>query len=194
MSTETRLSELAAQAAEAHIGGDGIHLRGLRESDLDGGWYRWFNDPEVTYYENKGYVENTRELQAEYYRGIQGSDTDVILAITDTETGLHIGNVGLHNIEKIHQTAMLGIVIGEKAFWGKGYGRQAWRLITGYGFEQLGLRKITATVFAGNDRSLACALAAGYVIEGTQKAQMAKHGRRFDLTLVGITREMWNAR
>ena len=60
-------------------------------------------------------------------------------------------------------------MIGEEDSWGKGFGKQAWRLITCHGIETLNLNKITATTMAGNERSLACALASEYEIEGTQK-------------------------
>jgi len=179
------------RTADVFIEGEGIHLRGLRQEDLAGNWYRWFNDPEVTYLQDKGYRPNTLELQTQYYERIQASETDVVLAIVEAAGGRHIGNVGLHDIRWIHRTANLGIVIGEKEFWGKGYGREAWRLITAHGFETLHLNKINAVVLAGNDRSLACARAAGFVHEGTQAQQYWKHGEYRDAVLLGVTRAAW---
>ena len=181
----------AGAGADTFIGGNGIYLRGLSEEDLEGNWYRWFNDAEVTYYQDKGYFPNTREKQREYYRGIEASSSDVVLAIVETESGRHIGNVGLHHIEWIHRTAALGIVIGEKDAWGKGFGKEAWRLITEYGFETLNLHKITAAVLDGHDASLACAVASGFDLEGTQKEQMYRHGRYYNLILVGLTHSVW---
>ncbi len=173
------------------ISGNRMYLRGLTERDLEGDWYRWFNDVEVTYFQDKGYFPNTLEKQTVYYETIKNSNSDVVLAIIDATTDKHIGNVGLHQISWIHRTAELGIVIGEKEFWGKGFGKQAWRLITQYGFETLNLHKIYATVLTGNQPSLACAFASGYKIEGTQEEQIYKHGRYFDLILVGLTRSSW---
>ena len=174
------------------IQGDGIYLRALTETDLEGNWYRWFNDLEVTRSQDKGYLPNTPEKQRQYHENIKDSDSDVVLAIVDMDTHQHIGNVGLHHINWIHRSAALGIVIGEKSSWGKGFGRQAWRMITRHGFETLNLNKITATTLEGNERSLACARASGYEIEGTQKEQMYKAGMFRDLILVGITRAMWD--
>ena len=174
------------------IQGDGIYLRALTETDLEGNWYRWFNDPEVTRSQDKGYLPNTPEKQRQYHENIKDSDSDLVLAIVDMDTHQHIGNVGLHHINWIHRSAALGIVIGEKSSWGKGFGRQAWRMITRHGFETLNLNKITATTLEGNERSLACARASGYEIEGTQKEQMYKVGMFQDLILVGITRAMWD--
>ena len=186
--TDNRPSDLTV---DTFIVGEGIDLRGLREEDLEGNWYRWFNDPEVTHYQDKGYFPNTREKQREYYETIRASSSDVVLAITEPETGRHIGNVGLHKIDWIHRTAVLGIVIGEKDAWGKKLGKEAWRLITKYGFETLNLHKITATILDGNKASLACAFASGYEREGVQKEQMYRNGRYYDLILVGVTRSVW---
>ena len=176
---------------DAFVQGDGIYLRALTQGDLEGNWYRWFNDPEVTYFQGQGYFPNSRENQARYYESMRDSDSDVLLAIIDAGTQKHIGNVGLHGINWISRTAELGIVIGEKVSWGKGFGTQAWRLITQYGFETLNLNKIGAIVVSGNDRGLACARASGYEIEGTQKEQLYKHGRYYDFILVGLTRSSW---
>jgi len=179
---------------DVFLAGDGMYLRGLRASDVDGAWYAWLNDAEVTYFQDKGYFPSSREQQAEYYRRTAASGTDLVLAIVDAATGRHVGNVGLHDINSIHRTAVLGIVIGEKAFWGRGFGRQAWALVTRHGFQALNLNKISAAVMAGNDRSLKAALAAGYEVEGTQREQLYKHGAYRDLTLVGITRAAWDGR
>lgn len=170
---------------------DDFYLRRLRESDLDGRWPDWFNDPEVTRFQAKGYEVNTKEKQRAYFDAIAASRSDVVLAIVDRATEEHVGNVGLHHIDPIHRTAVLGIVLGEKKVWGRGIGRRSWQAITDYGFEKLDLHKICATVIDGNDASLKCALAAGYVLEGRQAKQIYKADGYRDLIHVGLLRENW---
>ncbi len=168
-----------------------FYLRELRESDLDGRWPDWFNDPVVTKHQAKGYEVNTKAKQREYFNSLAGSKTDRVLAIVDRATDTHIGNVGLHKIDPIHRTAVLGIVIGEKQAWGRGIGRRAWQAITDFGFESLGLHKICATVIDGNDASLKCAMAAGFVLEGRQAKQIYKADGYRDLIHLGLLREHW---
>jgi Acetyltransferases, including N-acetylases of ribosomal proteins len=168
-----------------------FYFRALRESDLDGRWADWFNDPVVTKYQGKGFYPHTQEAQKAYYEHLLDSRTDVVLAIIDRETGVHIGNVGLHQIDLLHRTAVLGIVLGEKAAWGRGIGAKSWRAITNYGFKVLNLNKICATVMDGNEASLKCALASGYVVEGRQAQQMFKDGKYRALIHVGLLRENW---
>lgn len=176
---------------DAFIRCDGFYLRGLREEDLNGRWFQWFNNPEITRFQNKGYIPNTPQAQKCYFDKIQTSNSDIIFAIIDDISDQHVGNVGLHSIDWIHRTAVLGIVIGEKEFMGRGWGKQAWRAITEYAFNTINLHKVCATFFDGNDRSLKCALASGYEMEGRQKEQMYKNGAYVDLVWLGITKDRW---
>ena len=169
-----------------------FYFRPLRAADLEGRWPHWFNDAEVTTYQAKGYFPNTVERQTRYYEHVAASATDVVLAIVERSSGAHVGNVGLHDISPIHRTAVLGIVLGEKSAWGRGIGARSWAAITRYGFQVLNLHKVCATVFEGNERSLKCALGAGFVVEGRQAKQLYKNGRYVDLIHVGLLRENWH--
>ena len=170
---------------------DDFYLRALKESDLDGRWAQWLNDPEVTRFQGKGIYPNSLEGQRRYYQSVIDSRTDVVLAVVDRSSDRHIGNVGLHQIDYVSRTAILGIVIGEKDAWGRGIGARAWRAITAYGFSVLNLHKICATMMEGNEKSLKCALASGYEVEGRQKKQHFKNGTYLDLIHVGVLRENW---
>lgn len=170
---------------------DDFYFRVLRASDLAGRWADWFNDPVVTRYQGKGIYPNTQEAQKRYFESLIDSRTDVVLAIVDRQTEVHIGNVGLHHIDPLHRTAVLGIVLGEKSAWGRGIGARSWKAITNYGFKVLNLNKICATVIDGNDASLKCAMASGYVVEGRQAQQMFKDGQYRDLIHVGLLKENW---
>ena len=158
------------------VTGDGIYLRELRESDLEGNWYKWFNDSEVTKYQNKKIFPNSKEKQEKYFSYLIDSNSDVVMAIIDSKSNSHLGNVGLHKIDWIHRSAELGIVIGVKEFYGKKYGKQAWKLITEYGFDALNLHRIYALIMEKNIASIKCAEAAGYKCEGKIRDYFYKNG------------------
>lgn len=168
-----------------------FYFRELRVSDLEGRWPAWLNDPVVTRFQYKGYFPNTPELQRKYYESITGSRSDVVLAIIERASHKHIGNAGLHGIDPVSRTAVLGIVLGERRAWGRGIGARSWAAITRFGFQVLNLHKICATVFDGNQASLQCALKAGYVVEGRQREQIFKNGEYLDLIHVGLLRSDW---
>ena len=59
--------------------------------------------------------------------------------------GEFIGGCGLHAFDQRSGTAELGIGIGERDYWGRGYGREAVSLLVDYGFRMHNLRKISAS-------------------------------------------------
>jgi len=158
------------------IDGNDFYLRELKESDLDGNWYSWFNDSMITKYQDKKIFPNSIEKQREYYETLKSGNSDVVFAIVDKETTKHIGNVGLHKIDWIHRSAELGIVVGEVDFHGKKYGKQAWKLITEYGYHTLNLHRIYAIIMSKNIASIKCAESSGFIREGEIRDYFYKNG------------------
>ncbi len=164
------------------IDGNGFYLRELKLSDVEeGNWHAWFNNPEITVFQNKGIFPNTREKQKQYFDYLATSNHDVVLAIIDKSSGMHIGNVGLHQIDWVHSSAELGIVIGEKEAWGKKIGKEAWQLITNYGLNTLNLHRIYAQIVEGNIASCKSAEAAGFKREGLIRDVLFKNGKYLNM-------------
>jgi RimJ/RimL family protein N-acetyltransferase len=157
--------------------GDKIYLRELRTSDLTGPWYTWLNDSDVTTFQNKGIIPNSIEKQTKYYESLINNSNEVVLAIVEEETQKHIGCVGLHRIDWVHRCAELGIVIGDRDVWGKKFGKQAWQLISNYGFTVLNLHRIFAVIVEGNIASQKSAEAAGFELDGKMRDYLFKNGK-----------------
>lgn len=168
------------------IDGGPIYLRLPQDSDLKGRWYQWFNDPIVTRYQNKGIFPNTAGRQKKYYLFAMNSKSDIVFAIIEKKSGKHIGCVGLHGIDPVHRHAELGIVIGEKGSWGKGYGRIAWNMITDYGLNVLNLHRIYATVMEDNTASVRSAKASGFKVEGCLRDLYFKNGKYQSALLLAV--------
>tara|TARA_X000000950_G_scaffold229307_1_gene277120 strand:- start:23512 stop:24051 length:540 start_codon:yes stop_codon:yes gene_type:complete len=167
--------------------GKGFYFRELQQNDLNGNWYSWFNDQQVTEFQNKKIFPNSYEKQKEYYDYLIDSKMDVVFAIVDESSNLHIGNVGLHKIDWVHRSAELGIVIGEKEFHGRKIGSQAWSMITHYGFKTLNLHRIYALVMEGNITSRKCAEGSGFKLEGTISDYFYKNGEYQNVCYYNIT-------
>jgi RimJ/RimL family protein N-acetyltransferase len=103
--------------------------------------------------------------------------------------GQFIGDCGLHSLDRVSGTAELGIGIGNRAYWGAGYGREAVRLLVDYGFRMQNLRKITLMVYASNERAVRSYAAAGFVEEGRQLAQVWSAGGYEDVVLMAAFRD-----
>lgn len=173
--------------------GEKVYLRGLERADLEGDYFQWLNDYEVTRFLEVGRFPNTEEAMEEYYRNTALSNNDIIFAIIDRETDQHIGNIRLGPIDWHHRRAFIGHMIGNKAFWGKGYSTEAIRLVVEYGFIRLGLNKICARMAANHPASHRAYEKAGFTDEGQAKSEFYFEGEYYDSLYVGITREDFSA-
>jgi RimJ/RimL family protein N-acetyltransferase len=102
-----------------------------------------------------------------------------------------IGFVGLDGIDWAHGESWVGIGLGEREFWGKGYGTDAMRLIQRYAFDELNLRRVSLGVFEYNTRAIRSYEKAGFKHEGRQREIVHREGRRWDMLIMGILREEW---
>jgi RimJ/RimL family protein N-acetyltransferase len=92
-----------------------------------------------------------------------------------------------------HGTAELGIMIGDRDYWGRGCGRDAVRLLLRYGFHYLGLRRIVLTTHVKNQRAVRCYQACGFIEEGRPRKAVWVEGEYVDLINMSILREEWLA-
>ena len=166
--------------------GERLYLRGLERADITGNWLQWFNDKEVTRYMLHGTFPTSVESHTEFYEHTIHSSNDIVLAICDKSTSAHIGNVGLHRIDWICRLAEFGIVIGEKAFWGQGYGTEATRLIVAHGFRRLNLHKIFLGVHAEHRAAISAYARVGFRQEALLKEEIYRDGCYFDKILMGL--------
>lgn len=103
-----------------------------------------------------------------------------------------IGFIGLDGINWIHGEAWLGIGIGDRSFWGQGYGTEAVRLILKYAFDELNLYRISLNVFAYNERAIRAYQKAGFINEGRARDALKRDGKRSDMVFMGILQPDWN--
>jgi len=168
--------------------GEKVYLRGLERADLEGDYFQWLNDREVTKFMDSGVFPNTMEKMDEFYRNTALSSNNVILAIIQRETDKHIGNIKLGPIKWISRVSPLGIMIGDKECWGKGYATEAIRLVLDYAFKRLNLHKVTAGIVAIHDASIKAFQKAGFEIEGRAKSQFFIDGEYYESLYLGITK------
>jgi RimJ/RimL family protein N-acetyltransferase len=103
-----------------------------------------------------------------------------------------IGFLGL-GVDLIHSEAMVGIGIGERDAWNKGYGTDAMRICLRYAFLELGIQRVSLGVFEYNSRAQRSYEKAGFRLEGRTRKDVLREGKRFDTLWMGILREEWFA-
>jgi RimJ/RimL family protein N-acetyltransferase len=104
-----------------------------------------------------------------------------------------IGLIGLYTIFELHREAFLGIQIGERNYWGKGYGTDALQALLRYGFEELNLWRISLSFLEGNDRAMRSYEKCGFRLEGRERHAWSYDGRRWDEIYMGLLRDEWRA-
>ena len=166
--------------------GDRIYLRTLEESDATDDYVAWLNDREVTRYMGSGKFPATHESIRQFIANFQDNTAAVGFAIIDRKSSQFIGTVTLHTIDWINRTAETGLMIGRKDFWGNGYAFEAWKLVLGYAFNRLGLRKITAGAATENKASIGSLKKLGFQVEGKLRAQYYIDGEYCDVVRFGL--------
>jgi RimJ/RimL family protein N-acetyltransferase len=134
--------------------------------------------------------QSLARLQAEFDQEAAKGGRDATRFAIEVE-GLCIGACALFTPNTTAQTCELGIGIGDKDYWGRGFGRESIQLLLTYAFKYLNYRKVWLRVHGVNERAIRAYQACGFVVEGRQRAQMWCNGVYDDLVLMGILREEW---
>lgn len=103
-----------------------------------------------------------------------------------------IGSVELYDLApsrpRVPTVGTLGIIIGEKDRWGKGYGTAACRAVLAVAFKDMGLEKVILSTMESNARARRAFEKAGFHLDGVSDAASGKRDARYS-----ITREQWFA-
>lgn len=169
---------------------DKVALRPLEDEDaarLAG----WVNDQGVLLYLGiRGCLTAGQEL--DWIRSMRGSSSDIVLGIVDKSDGAHVGNIGLHAINRQDSNGMYGIVIGERERWNRGLGTAAGMLLCDYAFNTLNLHRLHLTVAAFNPRGKASYERIGFRLEGTMAEATFKQGAYHNLHAMGLLARDFN--
>ncbi len=160
--------------------GDGPALFELFSDDAVTAYYAWdtFTDPRQGRELAAATVEQYRQRQALRW-GLLPVGTDRI-----------VGTCGYTRWAREHRYAVLGFDLARR-YWGQGLMSEAATAVIGYGFEQLDLNRIEATVLAGNLPSIALLTRHGFTLEG-RLAQRARHRGTFhDIHMYALLKSAW---
>ncbi len=168
--------------------GERLYLRAVLETDADGAYHRWMHDPLVTRYLESRFRPYSIEALKAYVRQMQQDGNSLFLAIVLNEGDRHVGNIKIGPINWIHRFADVGLLIGERDCWGRGYASEAIGVVTNLAFRTLNLHRLTAGCYATNEGSRKAFLKAGWAQEGVRRAHFFSDGSYVDEYLLGIVR------
>ncbi len=167
------------------IRGTRIYLRMILPQDADRKYLAWMNDVQVNrFLESRLQKWNIQKLKR-FITEINKSKNYLFLAIIDKDSNRHIGNIKLGPIHSAHRFADIGILIGEKDFWGRGFATEAIKLLKGYSFNTFKLHKLTAGAYSKNTGSIKAFKKAGFKIEGKRPKHFKYGSNYMDEILLG---------
>lgn len=150
---------------------------------------KWVNDEIVTYFMFTGQKpQNSAAIVADFKKQLEAQN-NIIFLVVDIKTQKAIGYAGLYEIHPTARKAEFRILIGEKDFWGKGYGTEVTELVTYYGFDRLNLNRIYLGYTAKNKNSGRVYEKAGYTYEGTLKEDIYRNSKYYDSIRMAILRK-----
>lgn len=175
------------------LGGDGksgVSLRLLELADCTERYVAWLADPVVNEFLETRYAPQPLEAIRAFVASMAETPHSYLFAILEA-SGRHVGNIKIGPVVPRHLYADVSYFVGEREAWGKGYGTEAVRLVTRFGFERLGLHRCQAGLYESNIGSHRVLEKAGYVLDGRLAKQLRIHDRWEDHVWFGALRETW---
>jgi RimJ/RimL family protein N-acetyltransferase len=171
--------------------GDKVILRAITRDDLER-ICQFNNDVEVELAGGGDPPEpqSLERLQADFDTNASRGGRDGTSFAIEAD-GKCIGHCALFQFDPVAQTCALGITIGDKAYWGRGYGTEAVSLLLDYAFRLRNVRRVTLTVNANNERAIRAYRKCGFVEEGRLREHVWNNGHYIDLLYMGVLRHEW---
>ncbi len=159
-------------------GGNRFFLKILEKENVTREYCNWLNDPVVNkYLETRS--ASIRELEG-YVAGKLMDKKSLLFGIFNKLDNKHIGNIKLEPIDFERFCATMGIIIGDKHYWGRGLATEATRVLVDYAFNELGLKEINLGVISENKPAIRVYEKCGFVKYRTDKKFLNHNGQLFD--------------
>ncbi|WP_328396390.1 GNAT family N-acetyltransferase [Nocardia sp. NBC_00416] len=193
------MSPLADFSVKPVLSGPQVTLRPFIDEDLDA-VRAALRDPEVRRLTGSVHDE-TAELAPEdpaeieglreWYRSRNSRRDRLDLAVTDNADGRCVGEAVLNQWDRHNHSCNFRILLGPAGL-GRGLGTETTRLIVGYGFERLGLHRISLEVYAFNPRARRVYEKVGFRAEGVLRESLRYRDAWIDATVMSILAHEWS--
>ena len=164
----------------------------MEKSDLPF-YVRWFNDPEVIRH-LKIFQPLSLGQEEQWYADVLKKPVEeqpLCIEILQHNEWIFVGNLAFMTINQHDRSAEVGIAIGEKQYWGKGFGSEALTLLIEHGFNTLNLNRIFLHVYETNQRAVRSYEKTGFSIEGRLRQARYLNGRYVDVIIMSILKDEW---
>lgn len=170
------------------VPGEKVYL-GQPRRELTPVYRRWMNDLHIASMLGAVWEQGlpmTDQDEEAWFDGMRQNRDVVTFTIYEQSTDVPLGNASLMGVRSLHQSAELGILVGERSAQGKGYGTEAVKLILDYGFTLLGLHRVWLSCLARNGGALRAYERAGFKEFGRGREAWQLGGVRQDVVLMDV--------
>jgi diamine N-acetyltransferase len=174
------------------ISANRIRLRAAEREDIPQ-FVVWINDAEVLEFLMRSLPMSRVEEESWFDRMMQSPPAEHVLVIeANTEDGWKaIGTTSFMDFNWFDRNAEVGIMIGDKEYWNRGFGREVMKLMLRHGFNTLNLHRIWLRVFEHNLRGIKAYEHAGFIHEGRLRQDAFRNGKYCDLLVMSVLRTEW---
>lgn len=170
--------------------GNLVVLRALEREDL-AALHRWQNDEEIMRLARSfpDHVVSKEALEAEFARELKGEDTGrKVYIIEEKSTRNPVGwaTIRIHLFQRRVTTADVGLALGEKSVWNKGYGTETSKLLLDEVFRQMNLHRAEWWTFSENVASIQLARKIGFKEEARLRDAVFFDNHYHDLVAFGL--------
>src|SRR5260370_31276139 len=135
-----------------------VALRALEREDLTA-LHKWQNDEEIMRLARSfpDHMISKEALEAEFARELKGEDTGrraYIIEVKSTREPIGWATIRIHQFQRRVTTSDVGLALGQKTAWNKGYGTETAKLLLNEVFRQLNLHRAEWRTYAENNLSV----------------------------------------
>lgn len=169
-----------------NIQGRKVLLRAIEREDLSQ-LQRWANDPEVQRLLGGWHFPTSQRDQQAWFESLNCQSLNQRFAV-EAPDGTLVGTANLVAIDWKNRNAFHGVLIGERACRGKGYGVDTIMAMMRYAFDELGMQRLDTDIIEYNTPSLKAHVErCGWQVEGRKEQAYFRGGRYWDKFVLGIT-------
>lgn len=148
----------------------------------------WLNDPEVVRFSEQRHRRHSRASAEAYLRSFEGTQHHFWAILQKGPELLHVGNINAY-VDPPNGVADIGVLIGDKGVWGRGYGSEAWMAVCRFLLDERGLRKVTGGTLSSNIGMLAIMRRAGMSPDGVRLRHVVVDGEPVDMVHMALFRD-----
>lgn len=167
-----------------------IFIEPFNEKYLTGRYVAWLNDQEVVRFSEQRFKTHTLESCRSYMHSFEGTPNYFWAFVTRDRSNEHIGNVNAY-VDTRNKVGDIGVLIGEKRYWGKGYGLEVFAAVANYLFREEQVRKVTAGTVAANTGMLRIMERAGMKEDGRRIRHVLIDDQEVDVVHAALFMDDW---